>query len=197
MNHLRNSSEPLPLNFFAGLMEWDGFKTFFLVFQIFLTLVGPPLLYSVIWYERNTFESNYRTVLNHLLSHICMISIVRLLVVRIPHAIMLLSAPFSTEFCNIITFNGRYFFLCIYAELALWQIVKFLYIFQWKHVAILNEDFWAFYLTLWNCLMSFIFIFTTYMMGYQNAELEQHICTGNIFNKILILIRILALFTKF
>jgi hypothetical protein len=178
MNTSNNISAELSQNFYAGLMEWDGFKVFFLVFQILLTFVVPVLLYSVIWYEKNCFELNYRTVLNYILSHICMISIARSFVVRIPHAIMLLTAPYSTGTCNFIVFIGRYSFLCIHTELCIWQVVKFLYIFQWKHIVILNENFLAIYLAMWNFLMSLTFVFTTYMIGYHNAEPDFHICTG-------------------
>jgi len=181
MNLSQCRSEETSPNYFAGLMEWDGFKVFFLVFHILLTFVGPILLYSVIWYEKSSFETNYRTVLNHLLSHICMISIARSFVVRIPHAIMLLMAPYSTETCNFIVFIGRYSFLCIHTELCIWQVIKFLYIFQWKHIVVLNEEFLAVYLTMWNLFMSLIFVSTIYMMGYHNAEPDFHICTGTTF----------------
>jgi len=185
MDNLLNSQDELSSpNFYSGLLKWNGYKIFYLVFQILLTFVALILLYSVIWYERSCFESNYRTVLNPLLSHICMISIARLFIARIPHSVMILTAPCSTETCNFVILIGRYSFLCIHAEVCIWQVVKFLYIFQWKHIVILNEEFLAVFLTMWNLFVSLIFVFTTYMIGINNAEPDFHICTGNFMNQV-------------
>jgi hypothetical protein len=60
-------------------------------------------------------------------------------------------------------------------------VIKFLYIFQWKHIVVLNEEFLAVYLTMWNLFMSLIFVLTIYMMGYHNAEPDFYICTGTTF----------------
>jgi hypothetical protein len=46
-------------------------------------------------------------------------------------------------------------------------------------MAALNDSFLATYVTICNLMLSAVFIATTHMMEYQNAELDYHICTGN------------------
>ncbi len=91
---------------------------------------------------------------------------------------MILDGPYSMETCNGIIFILRLFFLLYLAEITLWQMTKYLYIFQWRHLVALNDQFVAVCITLCGVAFSIIFIFVTYMLGYQNAELDFHICTG-------------------
>ncbi len=167
------------VNFYAGLMEWDEFKVFYILFHIFISFVGPCLLYSIVWYERLSSHQMYRTMINLMLSHTCLISIARCFIVRIPYVIMLFYGPCSRTTCSIIIFLGRFFFLAVFTEILLWQLIKYFYIFQWKHMAALNDSFLATYVTICNLMLSAVFIATTHMMEYQNAELDYHICTGN------------------
>ncbi len=63
-------------------------------------------------------------------------------------------------------------------EFTIRQVIKYLYIFQWKFLVSLNDDFFAIYFTLCNFLLSFLLILLTYLLGYQNSEIDYHICTG-------------------
>ena len=121
----------------------------------------------------------YRTLINLVLSHVCLISIARCFVVRIPYVVMLFVGPCSITTCNVIIFLGRFFFLSVLTEIFLWQIIKYLYIFQWKHMVGLNDIFVANFVTMTNLVFSAVFILSTQMMQFHNAELDFHICTGN------------------
>jgi hypothetical protein len=92
---------------------------------------------------------------------------------------MILDGPYSLNVCNGILFVGRFFFLLYLTEITLWQATKYLYIFQWKYLVALNDQFVAICITICAVTFSIIFISTTYMLGYQNAEIDFHICTGN------------------
>ena len=91
---------------------------------------------------------------------------------------MILSAPHSPEFCDWNLYIGRFFFLLYLTEITLWQSVKYLYIFQWKHMVHLDDQIVAQCITISSVTSSAILVFVTYMLGYQDAELDFHICTG-------------------
>ena len=165
-------------NFYAGLMEWDEFKLAYIIFHILLTFVAPTVLYSIFWYERYGSELQYRTLSNIILSHICLISLARCLIARIPYCAILILSPISLNSCDLIIWLGRYSFLCTFNEIAIWQLIKFLYIFKWQNLVGLNDEFFAICLTMCNILLSLVFLIYTYMTGYHNVELDYNICTG-------------------
>ena len=165
-------------NFYAGFMEWDVFKQIYLIFHIVLTFVAPLLLYSIVWYERHGSDLYYRILTNRILSHICLISIARCLTARIPYVAILFMSPLSPTKCDVIIFVGRYSFLCTLIETAIWQLAKYFCIFKWRYLVRLNDELSAVYLTMCNLLLSAIFLFGTYMVGFHNVELDYQICTG-------------------
>ena len=173
-----NTTANLTTNFYAGIMNMQ-FKIFFLIFHIFISFVGPSLLYSIRWYERYSCQQTYRTLINQMLSHTCLIIIARCFIGRLPYLVILFMGPFSITTCSRFIFVARYFFLIIYVEILMWQALKFFYIFQWRHMVALNDSFVATFVTTCNLFFSGLFTFTTYMMEFQNSELEYHICTGH------------------
>ena len=173
MNFNNNSSG----DFYAGIMVPE-FKIFFLTFHILISFIAPGLLYCIIWYERFSSAQTHQTMINLILSHTCWISIARCFIGRIPYVVILFLGPFSSNVCNLFIFSARYFFLCVFIEIFLWQAIKFLFIFQWKHMAALSSNFIATFITIWNLFFSAVFILTTQMLEFHNAELDYHICTG-------------------
>jgi hypothetical protein len=165
-------------NSFAGFMEWDMFKLTYMVFQIVLTFVAPLILYSIVWYERYGSDFKYSTLTNRILSHICLISIGRCFIARIPYGAIIFYGPFSTNTCDVIILVARYSFLCTFIEIAIWQLVKYFYIFKWKYLVRLNDDISAICLTTCNLPLSAVFIFVTYMNGSHSTEVDYQICTG-------------------
>ena len=164
--------------FYVGLVQWDSFKVCYLIFHIILTFIGPALLYSIVWYERFSSDIRYRTLMNQLLSHICIFSIVDCFSNRILYVSIICFGPYSTLACEFLSFMGRYFYLIRIMGLFIRQLFRYFYIFQWKYFVTLNNDFFAIYFTLCNLILSFLFIFTTHELGYHNSDLDYHICTG-------------------
>ena len=97
-------------NFYTGLMKWDELKLGYIIFQILLTFLAPTILFSIFWYERYGSVLQYRTLTNIIMSHICLISIVRCFISRIPYIAILSFSPFSSNTCDLIVFGGRYSF---------------------------------------------------------------------------------------
>jgi hypothetical protein len=166
------------VHFFDGFYELDEVKLFYLVFHLIITFIGPSLLYSIIWYENYGSDAHYRTVINILLSHICWISLFKCLTDRILYVIMIAFGPFSTSACDFLTAANRYSFLYMFKEVLLWQLMKYLYIFHWGSMALIDDNFISIFVTLLNFLLSAVFIIASFMIGFNNAEIEYHICTG-------------------
>jgi len=116
--------------------------------------------------------------MNQLLSHWCLMSLCGSFVIRIPHAIVFYLGPMPSNYCSFSMSCSRYLFLLTIAELLTRQTTKFLYIFKWKYIVGLNEDFAAVFLTLNNSVLSAVFIYTTHFLGYFTAEVDYHVCMG-------------------
>ena len=166
------------MDYFEGFREWDAVKWLFIAFHVILTFVGPPLLYFIVWYENYGCNAHYRTVVNILLSHSCSIILHLCLWARFPYVIMQIFGPYPTFMCEMTIMLTKWGFLCIVTEVSLWQLMKYLYIFHWRNVVSMDDDFLAFFLTMNNLLLNGIFTIFMYMIGLANVEVEYHICTG-------------------
>jgi hypothetical protein len=164
--------------FYVGLLKLDGLKLLNLILNVIILFLGPLLLYAVIWYERFSADLNYRTLINQLLSHLCWIEIFSCIFSRLGYFVIYFLSPLPAAICDLAIFLGRYTFLITTAEIALRQMIKYFYIFNWKNLVGLDDDFAALFITLLNLLLSFVFIFVTYFLGFHNEELDFHICTG-------------------
>jgi hypothetical protein len=164
--------------FFTGHNEWEAVKVSYLLYHIAMTFIIPIMLYSIYWYEKYSSDIHFCSLPNILLSHTCLISIARSFIIRITSIIIILTGPYSYITCDIFTFFGRLFFLLFLHELAIWQGVRFLFICKGKKLWNLDDDFWAFYLTLCNTVLTTILALTTSITGYFLSEVDYHICTG-------------------
>jgi hypothetical protein len=165
-------------SFFDGFFEWDALKLLFFVFHIILTFIGPCLLYSIVWYERFSPDLRYRTLMNQLLTQICIFSTFDCLILRLVHLSCFVIGPYSSWTSGILISIARFTFICRLMQLTIRQLIKYLYIFQWKYLVSLNDDFFAIYFTHCNILFSFLFIFTNYFLGFNNSEVDYHLCSG-------------------
>jgi hypothetical protein len=165
-------------DFFEGHRYWDSVQAIHLIFNIILTFVAPVLNYAVIWYENNDALQNRGLLTNQLLSHVCIISIARCFTVRIASVLWLHLGPFSSAICNIALLAGRFFFMLVLAELTLWQFIKYLYLFWPKYLLSINDNFMSGFITSLNIIFNLVLIAIAYMQGFQNSELDYHICTG-------------------
>ena len=152
-------------NFFASLLEWDLTKTVFVTWNALLTLLGPSLFICIIWYEKYSCNLHYRTLINQLLSHFCRLHLFGCLVARTPYIYFLSFGHFSNVGCEITVFLGLVFYISIVTQVCMRQVIKYLYIFKWRYVIGLNDDFFATFLTLANVLLSCLLAFVDLFMG--------------------------------
>jgi hypothetical protein len=164
-------------DFFKGHRDWDAIQAFHLIFNILLTFIAPVLNYIIIWYEKNASQQRH-LLTNQLLSHVCIISIVRCFTVRIASLLWLHFGPFSTGVCDAALLAGRFFFVLVLVELTLWQFIKYLYLSWPKYLIEINDNFFSCFLTSLNIFSNIILLVVSHMGGFQNSELDYHICTG-------------------
>ena len=174
----QNSTNLTSENFYSNLNKWDSVKYGTLFFKVILSMTGSVLLYGVIWYERFSADLRYRTLMNQMLSHLCIFHIF-----VGPHFMVGVVLFFCFDeqpevVCNFFTFIGRLLFLCSLTQLVLRQLIKYFYIFHWKYATCINDDFAAIFLLTANVMLSSIFQFVTYFFGHHNAEISFHCCTG-------------------
>ncbi len=164
--------------FYSGLLEWDSLKITFVAWHVIVSCIGPCLLYAVIWYERNSPDLLYRTILNQILSLCCWIEIASIFTVKNANLSFFVIGPMSYIYCDVAIGLGNFLFVLIFQMACTRQIIKFFYIFQWKHAANISDDFFALFAVCWNIAMSALFVFAIYFLGYHNENLNYHICTG-------------------
>jgi hypothetical protein len=164
--------------FFSSLYEDLWFKILLAICHIFVTLTAPIILYTIYWYERYGADLRYRTLMNQLLSYYCLLTLFCSLTARFLNCIVFFIGPLPSNYCTFSIFTSRFFFQSGMGEIVIRQIIKFLYIFQWKHLVSLNDDFAAAFLTLFNLVFCAIFSFTVSFLGYVTVEVDFHICTG-------------------
>jgi hypothetical protein len=79
----------------------------------------------------------------------------------------------------LIILIGRFFFVVCLCLISIRHLVKYFYIFEWKYVVFLNDDFFSQFITIAVLVLSFVFEFASYFLGYHNEDLDFHICSGN------------------
>ncbi len=165
-------------NFYSGLLQWDMLKCTNVVLNIILLFIGPSLLYSVIWYERFGADLMYRTLLNRLLSHLCYMVLFTCILTRSNFFGFFCFGPVAGIYCDVSIYFGRLSFVVTLTQITMRQILKYLYIFKWKSIVGLDDNFFAMFVTMVNLFLSSVFVFVTYFLGFHNEELDYHICTG-------------------
>jgi hypothetical protein len=165
-------------NFFAGYQEWDSIKIIYIIFHALLTFIVPSLLYSIYWYERYSPDLQYRMASNILLSHTCWIGILRCFLTRIPAVFIFVGGPFSFPLCDVVYILGRFSFVIFFNEVAIWQLVRFVFIAKRTKLIINEDNLIAFYLTLCNIVLTVTFMVYVEMLSFRVTEIDYHICTG-------------------
>lgn len=164
--------------YFSGLLQWDTIKILNVTLHCLIMVFGPILLSLAVWYERKIADVVYRTLINQLLSHCFLFQSLFCVISRFSYFVNFCLAPNSPLVCNVSIFFGRYTFVFMTTQITIRQLIKYLYIFNWKHIVQLDDDFMAFFLTLANLLLSLLLSAYSSALGFHNEEVDFHICTG-------------------
>ena len=169
--------------YYADLMQWDLLKISTLFLRIVLFLTGTILLYGVIWYERCSADIRYRTLMNQMISHVCMIHMYGGFVFLLGFFVIFIIELQWQTLCDIMLFNARFFIVCSVTHLTLRQCIKYLYIYHWRFAFCVNDDFAAIFLLMFNVMVCGLFTFVAYFFGHHNAEITYHCCIGRTYSE--------------
>ena len=86
-----------------------------------------------------------------------------------------LMGPQSKGFCAVIIFGSNFFLTLGLLYLNTIIIMRYLYIFKWKTVGAINDDVFALFSTINNILISFLFNFVIYKLGFAD-NVNYHFC---------------------
>ena len=89
-------------HYFAGYFDWDLVKCSSVIWQSAIVVTSPVLLYLVVWYERNSADLRYRTIINQLLSKLCLIEIVAVMTAQPFSLAILIGGPVEARHTFII-----------------------------------------------------------------------------------------------
>lgn len=95
-NHFNNKSIFREIYIFQGTFENSSAKTYSIMFSIIGIIVTTPMLFSIIWFEKN---DHHRTLINQLVSSIIWFAILWNITLQVPTVVRYLVGPFPYYLC--------------------------------------------------------------------------------------------------
>ena len=118
-------------------------------------IVGTPMYYGAAWYEQFGHDK-YRTLVNQLISFLCIVMVVHILVCVTGDICIAMFSPLSVWFCEIENYLKNSTLVIIILVIDFILIVKFVLIFYLKTPSIVHADFWNIFLRIW--IIAFVFL---------------------------------------
>jgi hypothetical protein len=150
-------------NLFHALTENNLLQILSLTLAVLCVLVCPPLLYSVIWFEKFGSDKK-RTLINKLVSMNCWNTIGYLIFVQTLEILRFIHGPLPGVICaaqNVLRFS---FGCSIVLNADATLVANYAYIFWLKNPAGFHDDFWCNFISAWIYLMSFLIMGTLHTM---------------------------------
>ena len=149
-----------------------------LLLSVLVAILGPPLLFAVIWFERFGSDKK-RTLLNMLVNMKCWTAIAFIVLGQVPEIIIYTFGPLPVKFCYLHTVVRLSIICSILMFINAMIIFRFVYIFKLKNPAAFRDDFWCVLVSIWIHMASSIFITTLNTLA-NHQIMPNFICTGQI-----------------
>ena len=163
---------------FPALADNNLVRICSLAFAITSIILGPPLFYSIIWFERFGSDKK-RTLINKLVATNCWIGISFSIFVQAPEVVRFIYGPLPHIICSVQNVL-KFYFVCSYLLCSDAIIVSnYAYIFWLKNPAAFNDDFWCLFISLWIRCISMITMGTLHFL-VEFKTFGCLICTGKI-----------------
>ncbi len=151
-------------NLYAILANDSNERLFCLIVSMLSIVLGTPLLYFVIWFEKYG-SGRKRTLINMFISMNCWTSIGMSLLVQTSVIFRYLYGQLPMLVCNIQSVL-KYSVVCsLVLNTSATVLTQHAYIFWLKNPAAFHDSFWYQFLFLWNYTISLIFIRSLHMIG--------------------------------
>jgi len=163
-------------DFFSGLLENRPTKFFAITFSLVGGCLILPLVYCIIWFEKFGSD-NKRTLLNKLVSSLCLTCFEWFLIVQMLDMIRYCFGPLPPILC-LLELNLKF---AIFTQQMLFMdgiiIARYIFIFRLKNPAAFNDDFWNLFINIWIVSYSFISQIVASQMPGRNS-VYYYICSG-------------------
>ena len=170
-----NSTSP---DFFHFLTENRPEKWAGIVVLTVVIVLGIPMLYGVIWYERFGNDVK-RTLINRFVSLNCWIGIAYL-VYKVSDIYRFIVGPMPSWYCDFhVTMYATFIrmsLLCLDASV----LTRYAFIFWLKNPWAFRDDFWSTFVGIWIVGFSFLSLFAWHFVARFNV-IGYYFCTGQDF----------------
>ena len=182
---LENHDEALNIFMSIRMFEGDYFKDLYsdtllkkitIVFFFAGSIFGLLLEAGIIWYERNG-NHRYRTAINQLFSTISWLVVLYILIVYIPEGIRYLIGPLDATYCDVHNFLKNFFWNCAVLTLDCIITLRYIIIFKWKNLAVVNDDLITRFLQL-TILIVGLWITAVKRLSLGRMPMNYFMCTG-------------------
>ena len=126
-------------------------------------------------YDRYGLDHHRRTLINQLSCAACLMLFIMNMTLTNLIAYVHLTGPQSKIFCAIIIFGSNFYLTLGLLYLDTIIIMRYLYIFKWKTIGAINDDVFALFATVNNILISVLFNFVVYKLGFAD-NVNYHFC---------------------
>ena len=144
LTHLNGNSS----DFFEGLFQNRASKVASICFSITVACTILPLLYGIVWFEKNGSDQK-RTMINKFVTSFCLTFFEWFFIIQTIDTLRYMHGPLPEFICTAqITLKNS-----IYAQILLFLngilISKYIFIFWLKNPAAFNDDFWSLFVNIW------------------------------------------------
>ena len=167
---------PTEVDSFPSLTYNNPVKIICIIFSTFTIIVAPPLLYSIIWFERYGSDQK-RSLLDMLLARNCWIIIFALYFSHTLDIARYSYGPLSKIFCGFQNIFKSSIFCMIILNADAIQMARYIYIFKLKNPVGFHDDFWCCFVNRWIIVFCFLLIVTlNFIASFQTTI--YYICIG-------------------
>ena len=170
---MKNSTEE---DFFSILNENKLERWISLGITIFAILLGPPFLYSIVWYEKYGSDKK-RTLLNRLVSKNCLNGISFLILTQIPEIIRYTYGPLPELVCRVHLICKTTHIWIFWFNIDAIIFTRYFFIIWLKNPSAFQDEFWAEFLSAWIYGTSLISLSTWHFLA-KFETMGFYICIG-------------------
>jgi hypothetical protein len=173
-----NVTENVTTDILADLYDVPVYVAICAVITVAVEVIGNGLLASVIMYEKFGMDPQKRNTINQLVSKVCWMLIMTNLAIFPFMVVRTLFGPLS-ELLGIWMLNGLVFSM-MYNLLTLTEmmILKWLYMFYWPRMAMLDDTLISQFMAQWNLMISSLSTFTRLQIGEYHTNPYFQFVTG-------------------
>lgn len=165
-----------PIDFYPHITENSPEKIISLTISIVGIIIGPPILLSIIWFEKYGSDKK-RTLINIIFAYCCWTYLKYIFLVEVFDVIRYIFGPLPATICylKVIIRNTLGYIIGLYINATM--VMRYAYIFWLKNPAAFEDEFWSTFIVIWTHTVSILSqLAWHFLLTYQPVEF--YVCTG-------------------